>query len=94
MRRRAESYWTGLHVALDRISWKVSTVNSLEEVVGEGEDSHIQSWSTRGAGGYSSGAAFLPSPPSSSPSTVGLCYRYSVEAEMVLSLPLSNRRYH
>ena len=38
-RRRGETYRTGLHVALDKTSWKVSTKVShvLEETVGEDE---------------------------------------------------------
>ena len=38
-RRRGESHWTGLHVALDRTSGKVSTKVShvLKETFGEGE---------------------------------------------------------
>ena len=47
-------------------------------------DSHIQSLSTKRLGGYSSGAAFLPNPPISSPCTIRLRYRFLVETEMVL----------
>ena len=45
---------------------------------------HIQLLSTVRLGGYSSGAAFLPSPPISSPCTVRLRYRFLVETDMVL----------